>query len=353
MTAPALARRLSLDGLDDGLPDTHLDCGTSTYSRMLSGLALDPRVLGDDFGYTYLPRPDVWPFEALRISRRTHEEAILRWYGIHGNTVQHAGPEQAWARIRSVLDDGRPAVVSVDMHEWPRSTFRNVLHYPHRVLIAGYRDGEALVVDGRGGKRTIQWMRTDEIDPAMDSAGLRPGQPGGFDGRNITVDLPRPAPDRIVAPAGAYARALAEAARSYLRPAARDDAPGAREGWPAMQGFLHDLDRYLGELPELPRHRVVPGITFFGTLAGQRLFNALFIELAAEQTGIDLGRCAGAFRKAAELWRKHYLQVLYGFHAGRDMAALLRRLAPHVAGLADGERRAIELLDDTLTGREP
>jgi Butirosin biosynthesis protein H, N-terminal len=351
MTAPVLARTLNLDGLDDGLPDTHLDCGTSTYSRLLRSLDLDPRILGDNFGYSYAPAPDIWPFEAMRTSHRTHEEAILSWFGISGNTVQHTGTEQAWQRVRSVLDDGRPAVVSVDMHEWPRSTFRNVLHYPHRVLIAGYRPGEALVVDGRGGKRFVQWMSTDEIDPAMASDGLRPSEPGGFDGRYITLDLPRPDPGRAVPAPGRYVQALADATRRYLRPEGTGHelgAPASREGWRAMQEFLRDLDRYLQDRTDLPRDRVVPGMTFFGTLAGQRLFNTLFIERAAEQTGLDLARCAAAFRTAAAYWRKYYLQYLFGFHAGRDMAALLRRLVPRVTVLVDGERRAIRLLDESL-----
>jgi len=269
--------------------------------------------------------------------------------------VQHTGTTQAWQRVRSVLDDGRPAVISVDMHDWPRSTFRNVLHYPHRVLIAGYRHGEALVVDGRGGKRTVQWMRTDEINPAMASDGLRPSEPGGFDGRYITVDLPRPAPGRAAPPPGRYLQALVDATHRYLHPEDSGGEPGAAaswEGWRAIQEFLRDLDLYLEDRTELPRDRVVPGMTFFGTLAGQRLFNSMFIEGTAEQTGLDLARCARAFRTAAAYWRKYYLQYLYGFHAGRDMPALLRRLVPRVKTLADGELRAVRLLDMSLHGAD-
>ncbi|QMU69788.1 BtrH N-terminal domain-containing protein [Streptacidiphilus sp. P02-A3a] len=332
-----------LDDLDDGLPVGHLDCSTSTYSRMLRGLGLDARVLGDDLGYRYLARRDVWPIESMLTSGRTHEEAIHSWYGIRARQLHHPGPQAAWDHIRAVVDDGRTAVVSIDLHDWPRSSFRNLRHYPHRVVVAGHRHDQALILDGRGDRRLIQWMPMADISAAMASPGLLSAD-GTYDGRHVTVDLPYPDPHRPPPPSQRYAQALTGAVARYLHPA----DTGEPTGWTAMEAFCQDLNSYARALSELPDERTIPGITFFGSLATQRLFNALLTELAGEQTGTDLTACAEAFREAAAAWQRCYHVLLFGFHAGRDMAGLLQRVSVRVTERALKERSLIEQIDRTL-----
>ncbi|MGO9078422.1 MAG: BtrH N-terminal domain-containing protein [Streptosporangiaceae bacterium] len=339
---------LDLAGLDDGLPDTHLDCSTSTYARVLRVMGLEPAILGDDFRYRYAPRRETWPLGAIQTRRGSHDDVVFRWYGVRGTISQHRDPGETWDHVRSVLGDGRPVIASVDLFEWPRSTFQHTRHHPHRVLIAGHRAGEALVVDGRSGRRMIQWLPVEVIDRAMGSPELRSTHEG-FHGRHVTVDLPRPG----TGPAAFRQRgatALAEAAGRYLRPPPDAERSGTRVrgGWDAVRAFLPDFTRYFGELTELPPERTVPAITFFGRLNAQRLFNALLIERAAADAGAGVAGCAEAFRVVGDGWGKLYHAALYGFHAGRDMPALLRRLAPRVEALAHREHDAIVLLDERL-----
>jgi hypothetical protein len=339
-------RTTLLSELDEGLPGSYLDCGSSTYSRLLRQYELDARILGDDWCYRYTPGPALWAVQRLSAYPRTRGTAIRAWYGIEERVTRHDTSSAAWKYIRSVVADGRKVVVGVDLCAWPRSSFYDRHHYPHRVLIADCRDGEALVVDGRGDSRYVQWIAVTEIDRAMNTPGLT-SILGDFDDRNVTIDLPRPGRGRGQPDPEQIRRALSANLHTWHgldspAPAgATDPAGGVGEeaGWLAVQRFRDDLRTYAETVDEFPDILVVPGVAFLGGLMSQRKFNALFLALAQDTLGLDLGRATAAFEEIARQWEKMFYIFLYGYHAGRPMVPLLRRLVDRVFAVTDLEHR--------------
>jgi hypothetical protein len=335
-------RVLDVSGIDDGLPHSHTECATGTYGRMLRHLGLEPRVLGDSWGYRYNPDAGTWPVSGLRVYVRGHRETLREWYGVDRCALVHPDPESARRYMCEVVDDGRLVGLTVDLYAWPRSSFHGLHHFPHRILIAGYRDGEAFVVDGQGAGRWSRWVPVDVLYAASGGDALS-GAYGGRDGRNSTVDIPRPAGRPEPEDRARYLTVILGNTDRYLRPDAYSPSGGGRH---AIRDFCRDLSAFAKGMTDFPPELVVPGVSFLGALATQRQFNALFVELAAERTGADLAGSVTALAEVARGWRQLYHMLLYGFHAGRDMAPLFRRLTQRLAELCRQEAATMTLLDE-------
>jgi hypothetical protein len=346
MTAPSPSAGTVLDvtHVDDGLPTTHTECATSVYGRMMRHLGLEPRVLGDSWGYRYDPHGDEWPVGRQRLFVQSHGDVLRGWYGIERRAVVHADSAAAWRYMRTVVDDGRLVALTVDLYSWPRSSFHGLRHFPHRIIVAGYHDDEVFVVDGQGAGRWCRWVPLDVVTAAATDDALAAAH-GGEDGRNATLDLPRPAGDPPVPDPDRCLARLRDNTARYLRP---ESVGGQVQGRVAVREFCRDLATYARGLTEFPSEHVVPGLSFLGTLATQRQFNAMFVALAAERTGAPLGDDAAALTEIARNWRQLYHMLLYGFHAGRDLAPLFRKLTQRLVDVARQEARAIEELDGRL-----
>jgi hypothetical protein len=346
---------LDVTGIDDGLPASHLECGTGTYGRLLRHLGLDPRVLGDAWGYRYRARDDGWPIDGLDPNVRSHDDALRSWYGTESRGLRHVDNDSVWRYARNVLDDGRLLAVTVDLYDWPRSSFHRLRHFPHRVLVAGHRDGEIFVVDGQGPRRTAQWTSIADISAAMTGDALSSVR-AGYDGRNQTIDIPRPPADAPPVPVGAadralpaphrYLDALRTSTTSYLCGEPDGEHP---QGRAAIRQFCLDLAEYSRRLADFPPEQVVPMVSFLGALATQRQFNAMFLGLAAERTGADLDDSTALFGEVARAWNNLFHMFLYGFHAGREMGPLFRRLVQRLVEAARTEAAAIETLHAQLS----
>ena len=311
-----------------GFDHIHLDCETSAFGRVLRHLSVDPRILGDEWGYRYRPdRP--FPLAAAEIARSWPPDSMLRWYGIEVRTTDHADPDAAWALLRELTGRGEAVLLSVDLYEWPMSTFHGRFGFPHRVVVAECGPDEALVLDGRGENRHIGWLDRALLARAMSTPTLTEA---GERCRTMRFTAPEGEHD----PRSECRSALATSCVRYF--------DSEQEGWRASETVLTRLREFTAGKTALADECVMPAVAFFGGAASQWQLSSLFLDFAAEQLAVDLGPAAAGFRQIAALWMRAYHIFLFGYHAGRSPIGLLRKATGRIAELAPMERTAMELL---------
>jgi hypothetical protein len=336
-TAEDLARWQEIDGFDE----TNLDCASNTYSRVLRGYGLDARVLGDQWGYRYAPGAGL-PLERLMADRRDPPDVLFDWYGTREWLAQHDGPADVWQHVRSMLDEGRPPIVVVDICSFRTGSFFQGTHSPHRVVVVGYRGNEVLVLDGYGRSRFHGWLPTTEINPSLGPPELAAGW-WRYDARFVVVDLPRPEPDAPGVTAERVRAALAVNVEEYLNP---PDLPGETAGHVAAARFLADFRETSAGLGDAAADVVIPGIAQLAYLATQRKLNAQFLELAAELVSPHLAEQAAAFHRMSREWNKMFHTLLFGHRIGRPLGALLHGMSDRVGRTLEEEYERVSSLRD-------
>jgi hypothetical protein len=309
----------------DGFSETFMDCFTSCYSRMLRGHRLPPQVLGDAWGYWYLPQQTGWPLDHLWMTTRPPNEVIQDWFGISENLIRHDSPRSAWQYVEAVINAGDVPAVTIDLYHHPASSFFQSRHYAHRVVVSGYRDDAVFVLDNGGMQSFADWMPRAQLLRAMSAEELVDG-PWNYDGRNVTVDLPAPDLALREPPVHRWLATLGDNAR-------RDPAERA------LLAFGADLVSYAGTSPELSDEVFMAGVVSLGTVTSMRKLNALFVEEAALRTGLDLGVVADGLHEASRQWNRLLHALLFGHRSGRGLRFLLKQAEQRIDQIMEIERR--------------
>jgi hypothetical protein len=324
----------------EGFEHIHLDCSANTYSRALRHHGLDPRILGAEWGYWYVPEKHAFPLFGLQVARRSRELAIRDWYGCRALTIDHENAAAAWTSIRATVASGNVSIIDVDLHEWPLSTFHQKLHYPHRVIVAACRGDHVLVLDGRAKNRFVGWMSTQNVTRAMNTTQLSILDFGVHSsGVNRTTELLPPAAEQNITLAPERFRdALVANVSRYLE---KHHDLGEPYGHLLIKMFAADLAAYLAAAAEIPDELVMPSMGILGEPASQWRLAALFLEQASAHLELDLTRSAQRFEKISAAWTKVFNTFFLGYHGGRDRIGLLKLVVNRTTAIADDELRAV------------
>src|SRR5918992_2910623 len=161
-----------LNAYDDGPLDVYLNCQASSYARMLQNRRLDPRILGDQWIYSYVRQPEA-PYNSASFIHRNYPTVIRDWYGVEENVNHHDNANNALTYARQIIAEGALPAVYVDLFCYSRETFfSGRSHQPRSIILAGQRKDEFLVWDGMGVGRFVGWMPASDIATAMDSGHL-------------------------------------------------------------------------------------------------------------------------------------------------------------------------------------
>lgn len=279
---------------------TSMDCITATYGAVLEGLACDPAVLGDDWGYHDRQATETeWPLELLRISRRPPEETLRAWYDLSVSVTQHATPVRAWEHARGLLDSGRQVIVWVDVFYLPYSSHYQLQHHAHRIVLTGYNDTAAEVYDGYRGCLFAGHIEVSELLVAISSDELAEGRRGDPDWRNWTISVR--APKGVVTPLAEadVGAALARNTADFLPDSAR---PG-RAGGLRLHDCVDTMRGSASSLAALSPAGMIEVSAWFAELASQRALNARFLRAAAGVLRLPaLVSCAERAEEISRRW---------------------------------------------------
>lgn len=304
--------------------DAGLDCFADTYTVLLRDVGIDPRVLGDDWGYRYVA-PEVAasePFLRLRINRHEYRDSIFRWYGIAERRISHSSDRALWGHVDEVLADGRQVALQLDTFFYPNSPFHRRIHHLHRVVVAGRRDLDVYVLDEFPGRPFRGWLPVDVLNQAIRSDVLA-SQYAGVGGKRCSVDLPPP--PWVAQPAVAdLEAALMANVQSYLGEQGDSAAP---VGWCAVQRFLSDVRRYAANGSQVDQSLITDGVNFFAALAKQRRQNALFVQLVGDRGGVRVDEAVNQLRDISHRLDQVRAFFFFGASAGRPTGEHVGRLA--------------------------
>jgi len=333
---------------DTGIPGAYLDCQTSSYSMMLRSLKLDPRILGDQWWYSYdAASHQDWPGGAFSFTNHEYRESVSDWFGATERVIPHASPRQALERVRSTVSDGTAITVCVDLYHYRMANFfyrKN--HYPRRIVVNGFQEDRFWVLDGAGERRFAGWLTEKELIPAIDSAHLELGS-WGFNARNTTIE--------IIPPTAAHGPPSADWVRDRLLGPTRSFSATNQGrltlvGTEALQAFSDALLSYSAELAEPASKMTLQISNILGGITSQRQLNIMFLELAAQYFP-DLRRAKEHFQKSAREWDKAFNVFLFGIRLGRDPAAIVTELARRIDVIAEAECAGAAIIGPALAAR--
>ncbi|GIJ21047.1 BtrH N-terminal domain-containing protein [Micromonospora lutea] len=318
-----------------GAYDNGLDCFADTYTVLLRDLGVDARVLGDEWGYRYLPAGPATdlPFTRFQTRQYTYPDSVRRWYGIEERCVTHTDPVAQWDAVRDGLSRGRAVGINVDTFHYRPSLFYQRIHHLHRVVVQDWNADRVYVCDDLPGNPFQGWIQIDELNAAVGSAELAEGF-AWAGGACCTIELC--APTEVRPPTtGSLRAALDGNVREYLTGSDGSEQP---TGEHAVRRFLADIRAFAETEPQLGDALVVQGVTFFGTMAKQRRQNALFVEMVGDRLDVDLGEIGEGFRETSYRLDKLRAVFFYGVSAKRPTRKFLTKLADSLEETFAAER---------------
>ncbi|WP_405059138.1 BtrH N-terminal domain-containing protein [Kribbella sp. NBC_01505] len=324
-----------------------LDCFADTYSTLLTNLSVDPRVLGDYWGYDYgPPLPDFEPsFMRIRASHYEYGHSIRRWYGISERCISHGSSEALWDHVRLVLGNGRQVVVQVNTFAYPRSPFYQAVHYLHRIVITGIEAGAAYVVDDLPVRSFRGWLAVAELDHAIALAGATEHL-GAAAKPFFTIDLPGPI--AFSSPSADTLRdALVGNTRRYL---VGSDAVDQPVGHHAAKRFVADVRRYAETARVVDDRVLLRGVSFLSVLTRQRRQNAQFLGLAGDALRVDLSEAATQLRQLSDRLDGLRAAFFFGASAKRPIKEHLSHVADEMAGMFGDEYECMRRLSSLVPG---
>jgi hypothetical protein len=339
----ALTRLLAALGVSD--PDSGRPLGEATVLGVAGGIGVAYFVFEYEDLTTFYLGGRINSF----VQKRDATEAALTRLGVPAEIRRTSGPATAERQLRAALDQGRPAIVTVDV---ARLLYRAVPDWlcgmtPQDVLVE-LHDGEPVLWDLAPAPIPVTWAEL-----ATARAGVR-----SVKHRLVVADAPAGPVDL----AGAAAAGIADTWAGMLDPPMRSFGVPGLAKWGELLTSTRDPKGW-------PRLLAAPGRQFqfltwlydwvetAGTGGG--FFRPMYAEFLEEAAGPldrpELAALAGDYRELAAAWTALAGTALA---AGGDgplarAAALLasrRRLVEERGGEAAGELAAVQAELDALAG---
>lgn len=316
-------------------PDVYFDCQASSYTLLLRGAGLEPRVLGDRlWSWHRDPEPD--PVRAFTPAAREHAEIIADWHGVRERRITHPDLPALWAHVAEVLAEDRPVTLLLDpFHHAPAQFHHQRHHGLRRIVLTAAEDGKLHVRDGIGAGAVTGWFTRADLEPALTAPELAAAD-RGRPALLTTIDLPRPAGPAPVEPARLRA-ALAATVQAHRSPGADLEQVGDAA-----------TRRFADRLATAPPVEVVELATLLGGVASARQLVLGFLELAQQTLRLDLAEVTGPLAEAGRIWFNSFNVLLFGLRMGRDGADLVRGTAGRVRQAAEAELAAVRALAGLL-----
>ncbi|MFD1513787.1 BtrH N-terminal domain-containing protein [Halomarina rubra] len=231
---------MELSGYDHA---TGRHCGSTSLSNLARyyDWGLDEATcfgLASGLGFTFFELDDS-PHRAFFGRPVYLERAFFHTLAVPHEEREGADWADAWADIRSRVDDGHPVLVFTDIYDL--DYFDTDTHFaPHSLLVVGYEDDEVLLSDSEFDEP--QRLPVERLRAAMNSRAMVP-----LNNRYITVTDPELGTDLDTA----IEDATVEMARSMLRPGGGrfDPGPVGVHGLAGIQRLVSDMASWT-QLPD-------------------------------------------------------------------------------------------------------
>ncbi len=251
------------------------------------------------------------------------ESDLCEALGVDLREEREADPSRAWERVRERVDAGVPVILSTDLKHLPYWGPQAGSFNGHRVVLAGYNDGVALVADTD--KPGLKEVTLADLARSRASE----GPPVGYT-ENVWWELkPRPTRPPL---REAIERALRTQAERLLRD------PSGFGGCDALDRFAAELPGWRESLRDFPAVAVETYRNIEKRGTGGGLFRRLYADFLAEcESEGYLDPSLGLGRQAAQI-AAGWTEVALALRATAQGQDRLSEATAKVAWLAGAER---------------
>ncbi len=296
--------------------------------------------LGEGLGFSYLELPDS-PHRAIFGRTGWLERAFFENCAVEHTIHEGESFEEAWAAIRSRIDEGDPVMIFTDL--FYLDYYETDTHFaPHSLLVVGYDDGHVHLADSEFAE--IQRLPLDRLKKALTSSHVVPLQC-----RYLAIEEPTV----TVAFETAAESAIRETATYMLDPTEshRESTAFSGVGVGEIEAFAEELPEF-DDLPD-PSWTVrfaYQNIERRGTGGGafRRLF-ADFLETAAGPVGLD-SAIPAEMHDIADDWTElaGVLREASETESPADRQSLLWEASSQTEAIATREREFFQQVSERL-----
>jgi hypothetical protein len=304
------------------------DCYSASYANAMTGLGLDPVVLGDRWGYSWRPDPDE-PLGDIRLCPLDFGAVVAEWFPVDIRECIYPDGRECLDSL--VADPTRVAILGVDSYWLAHSSNSQTGHFPHAVAARGTVDGKLAVVDGYRGASFVGPVAVAQLLPAVEGMRQFTHRHRSLQREHIELE-PRDVlalelvPRDVAGPpsAGAVLARLRATAREYATSTVVHLDEKYMNGPAALRAAADAFEH--ADQTRLTDEHVRYVLACLASIASQRNLNAAFVGLGGELTGsARLTELAARMQQTGRRWIS--LRNAMYLRTTRNPAALSRYAA--------------------------